>query len=498
MGVVIQHPSRIQRRNVMQIRRLLYFSLVFVFASLLLITPQAFGVRALYDDFSAGFIDVQKWPRGMLAQEIRGGALASEVRALAFAGYQTSFTNPDNIKSIQTTVTVSQVGFFNQQSDVFAQIEGFFYNGPNGDVWAAVSIGDLGQGLLAGWQVVEGGVFLQQGWLAGPWDPSPLSLNTAYVVKVEYDGNNGFTFSVDGRSPDSYTGPTRQGPPASNHFKSLSTGIGGQEGVGGGWIFAKFDNVYVDTGSGYQLYDDFNTGTMLDSTKWAELEEVRRVTDVSGNYKLRSEIRALNEDRSATSLILDDNAPYVETKVSVSSASQFTGSTNKITKARIAGYYFNTRRGPGSGQPYDGFDGDVWVALTLRTYDTGSGVNIVAAAEAFVTNRNGTTWDSIFPGEDRHIFSKSISFDTEYILSVEFTSTSLIYTVKEGDGSNPETFTHDIAGGVYEPSDPRRHLSCRAYASGDGEIYLKAYFDDVYVEKAVKAMPWIPLLLLGD
>jgi hypothetical protein len=466
-------------------RRLLYFSLVFVFASLLLITPQAFAVRVLYDDFSAGFIDVQKWPRGMLAQEIRGGALASELRALAYAGYQTPFTNPDNIKSIQTTVTVSQVGFFNQQSDVFAQIEGFFYNGPNGDVWAAVSIGDLGQGLLAGWQVVEGGVFLQQGWLAGPWDPSPLSLNTAYVVKVEYDGNNGFTFSVDGRSPDSYTGPTRQGPPASNHFKSLSTGIGGQEGVGGGWIFAKFDNVYVDTGSGYQLYDDFNTGTMLDSTKWAELEVVRQVTDVSGNYKLRSEIRATNKNRSATSFILDDDAPYVETKVSVSSESQFTGSMNKAAKARIAGWYFNTRRGPGSGQPYDGHDGDVWVALSLRTYDTGSGLNIRAEAEALVTDRNSTTWDSIFPGEDRHIFSKSISFDTEYILSVEFTSTSLIFTVKEGDGSNPETFTHNLATVVYEPSTPNRALSTRAYASGGGDIHLKAYFDDVYLIPAL-------------
>ena len=459
-------------------------------------------MRVLYDDFSAGFIDVQKWPRGMLAQEIRGGALASEVRALGFAGYQTSFTNPDNIKSIQTTVTVSQVGFFNQQSDVFAQIEGFFYNGPNGDVWAAVSIGDRGQGLEAYWYVFEekaDGAIMnwQSGSLVPPGDPNPLSLNTAYVVELKYDGNNRFIFTVDWRS-DSTTGPTKQDPPASNHFKSLSTGIGGQEGVGGGWIFAKFDNVYVDTGSGYQLYDDFNTGTMLDSTKWAELEEVRQVTDVSGNYKLRSEIRATNKNRSATSFILDDDAPYVETKVSVSSASQFTGSMNKAAKARIAGWYFNTRRGPGSGQPYDGHDGDVWVALSLRTYDTGSGLNIRAEAEALVTDRNSTTWDSIFPGEDRHIFSKSISFDTEYILSVEFTSTSLIFTVKEGDGSNPETFTHNLATVVYEPSTPNRNLSTRAYASGGGDIHLKAYFDDVYVEKAVKAMPWIPLLLLDD
>ena len=303
--------------------------------------------------------------------------------------------------------------------------------------------------------------------------------------------------------PGSYPGPTRQGPPASDHFKSLSTGIWGEPDEGGGWIFAKFDDVsvyYVD-GTAFEPYDDFSAGPLLDSTKWAELEEVRQVTDVGGNYKLRSEIRAINENRSATSNILDDNAPYVETKVSVSSASQFTGSTNKAAKARIAGYYFNTRRGPGSGQPYDGRDGDVWVALSLRTYDTGSGVNIRAEAEALVTNRNSTTWDSIFPGEDRHIFSKSISFDTEYILSVEFTSTSLIFTVKEGDGSNPETFTHNLATVVYEPSTPNRALSTRAYASGDGDIYIKAYFDDVYVEKvekAVKAMPWIPLLLLED
>ena len=54
----------------MQMRRLLYFSLLLILASLLLITPQAFAVRVLYDDFSAGFVDVQKWARGMVAQEI--------------------------------------------------------------------------------------------------------------------------------------------------------------------------------------------------------------------------------------------------------------------------------------------------------------------------------------------------------------------------------------------------------------------------------------------
>ena len=180
----------------MQPRRLLCFSLLLILVSLLLITSQAFAVRVLYDDFSAGSIDVHRWPRGMLVREIRGGALTSELSALANRSNYIMFKNPESVNSIQATVTVTEAGLLNQQSyGVYAQIAGNFYKGLNGDIFAGVCIGQqVDQGLEAWWVFYDGSDW-QLEVLVPPDDPNPLLLNTPYVAKIEY---NGFEFEKIG------------------------------------------------------------------------------------------------------------------------------------------------------------------------------------------------------------------------------------------------------------------------------------------------------------
>ena len=380
----------------MQGRKVLYLSLVIVLVTFFLITSPAFAIRGPYDDFSGGYLEGDKWTQGQFIREIVSGELRSVIadskQAWGNNLNQTPFNNnPDTIEKIRANVRVTQMGLGDEDTNmVAAQIEGFFYSSASGDIWAGVFIGKGYDGecrgndnnLKAWYMIAENYVPVAQGNIGfcGSWQ-----FGDSVEIKIEYDGTQTFAFHVGSYSATGVTGPAFAGDSASP-FKSLTTGIWGNADQGGGWAEAYFDNVYVDRGSGYAAYDEFASAP-LNSTNWERLEEVRQVTDVGGDYKLRSEIRGVNQSRSMNTDLFYSNAPYVEAKVQVSSGSQFTGSTNKKARARIWGWFFNTKRGPGSGQPYDGRDGDVFVQLALTTYDESGVTKLRAEALADETDR---------------------------------------------------------------------------------------------------------------
>jgi hypothetical protein len=60
-----------------------------------------------------------------------------------------------------------------------------------------------------------------------------------------------------------------------------------------------------------------------------------------------------------------------------------------------------------------------------------------------------------------------------------------------------ESIEYQITTPAYQPSRNSSELVSRAYENGSGG-YMALEFDDVYVGELIGAMPWIPLLMLGD
>ena len=90
-------------------------------------------------------------------------------------------------------------------------------------------------------------------------------------------------------------------------------------------------------------------------------------------------------------------------------------------------------------------------------------------------------------------FAKSINFDTEYTLSMELIGSQLIFRC------NDEEIIYQIQTPVYTPYEPYQHLCTRIYPEEGSAVSVKALFDDVNIlPQLSKALPFIPLLLLGD
>jgi len=445
--------------------------MVLVLFSIFTVWAQAFAATSLLDDFSGPYLDSQKWEYRELVREVVGGELVSKIGNNTFneeARDNTAFQNPGSIHTIECDIkVVAAVLDTGTDPRSFARINGRFYNtnmlNPTthkGDIWAGVFIGDRGSGLEAWWEIWESTDDEGNSWADGGHGPligpGTLTIGNPYTAKIEYDGNKQFTFTVAGVSSGPVVGPDRLGA-AFLAFKGLGTGAYSAGGTGTGYASALFDNVYTNNSA----YDDFSSTPTLDQTKWQALEFAR---EISGG-KLRLNVQADGGRRDATLWPIDQTTAYLEAKVLVKSGSQVSLGTTGL--ARIAGYYYNESRGPGSGQDYNGNEGDVWVNNRIAL-DGSHNLKAICS----VWREPGT---SLFYQE----FATPIAFDTEYTLSIEFTGSSLIFKCSDG---NVEEYQYDIATPTYPPSGGQyRELKSRGIDAGALESgYMKANFDDVY------------------
>ena len=224
-------------------------------------------------------------------------------------------------------------------------------------------------------------------------------------------------------------------------------------------------------------YDRFDS-EFIDLAKWQENDHsVREIQ----NGKLRMNEYGTTR-RSSTYLHL--NTPvtgYLESKITVQSGSLVLGNGNGF--ARIGAYFYNSERGPGS---YNEYEGNVWGDVQIVLENDNS---LTAKATLYkITAPDQTAAENILNQE----FAKSIEYDTEYTVSMELSGSQLIFRC--GD----EEIIYQIQTPVYTPYDPYQHLCTRIYPEEGSAVSVKALFDDVKLEKSVKAMPWIILLLLDD
>jgi len=161
------------------------------------------------------------------------------------------------------------------------------------------------------------------------------------------------------------------------------------------------------------------------------------------------------------------DAPYIEAKVRIDGGSQL--SPGAWGTARIQGYYYNESSGPGSGQDYDAYEGNVFAQMALQYFSDGT-----LRAYASVARSNDAI-ESSFTGLFEHQFSTQILLDTDYILSIMFEDNRLTFSC------GGENKTYHIQSQIYPAYREHRHLRSRVILTSGQSGYIRTAFDEVYV-----------------
>ena len=473
-------------------KRYSWFTVVFVFFIFYCLNCNVCAASELYDDFEGTYIDGQKWKYREFVREIDPVTekLVSKIGNDMFnlkARNKTSFRKPESINAIQCEIEVVETNLDTGNNRVsFARIGGFLYNtqaggGATGDIWAQILIGDRGSGLEAFWEVNEALDDDLYDWkkqgsgtLIGHDPPGNLKYGTAYTAKLEYVGNNVVKFTVAGVS-HSFAGPERQREPVNQH-KQLGTGIDADGGSGIGYASALFDNVCVKDATSpdiFYTYDTFDTAP-LNNDNWKTLETVREIREISfeDNSKLCLNVQADGATKTQSEKLTNYDTSYLEAKVAVKSDSWL--SPGALAFTRITGYFYNDSHGPGSGQDYNGIEGNIHVQVRIMLHDDYS---MVATAAVFRCNDPDPTLVTRLYDED---FPTPINFDMPYTLAIDFSGSAFTFKC------NDETLVYQVATPIYVPYDEYRCFTSRVYAGGAEESgYMKVDFDDVWTAEAV-------------
>ena len=168
----------------------------------------------------------------------------------------------------------------------------------------------------------------------------------------------------------------------------------------------------------------------------------------------------------------------MEAKITIQNTSQING--NGRAYARIGTYFYNSERGPGN---YNEYEGNVWGDVQIILEDDKS-----LRAKAYL-------WKSTAPDQSAgpDIFEQNfitpIEFETEYIISIELSGSKMIFKC------NGEEIIYQVVTPLFDPFAPYQSLTSRIYPEEGSCASIIALFDDVKLDKACKGMPWIPLLL---
>jgi hypothetical protein len=460
------------------------------------ISLPVWAARELVDNFDGSSIDFSKWSNfdpafsahEFFARIDTGNENLVLMDASDGSRYQRTRISVPSTTLTAMQATISVIAVADGGSRASANVEGRYYNAVSaaptdaiGDVFAAVSIGDRGNGLEAWWEIVQATAPDFTAWIQVSSGtiiaPGTLSTGSAYVTKIEYDGDRTFTFDVAGTSSGSVTGPARVGFPASSSQRlSASTDCCGTNPS----IKATFDDIYLD--NNLTVYDDFSSGPYLDRSKWQQYSGAvilsRRVDPaVTGKlFMFVSDENLIDGGRSSSDLYLKERNPdRIEARVSISSDSQLDPGLRG--RARLNGYAYNERRDGGADAlPYDGCDGDVWVQVEIDLKDGGLYATAFAGPET-----SGCDTEKTLISET---FTKLLEFDTEYLLWIERDGEKLML------GLDAEVYEHTITTPIYPPSPSAgngfRRLSARIQGTSTSDPtgadgVFEMLVDDVYV-----------------
>jgi len=427
-----------------------------------------------FDDFAGPRIDTDKWhgnSTGLeVVREVSNGKFISRLGGIGdgsnIIANRLSLSDPDKCSKLSAKITINEAqvdsDYASTTAAVVAQLEGYFYKDQDGDVWAGISLAYDGTNWTIFYEFWAQSSSLYKNDFSLTIEPG-----TEYLVSIQYDGNNNFTFKVNDESH------TLQGPAyvdaADNPYKSLTTKIWPHnEGPGAGYISATFDDVTVND----TLYDDFSS-THIDPVKWWDEEIVREIRD----GKLQMNVQNRGNEKTNNPIYLND-----EYRTDFFQADLTLSSTTEITESDIAGFikvygsFFNAQHDGSSGNPYNWSEGEIFAGSGLN-YNT-NGPPRPAAYVYRCDDPYCTTGVYLFQQD----FSCATQYDVPVTMSVEQHDNTLIFHC------NKEKLSYQLSGTLYPSNWHLRKIRSSIESEKDVTSYLKATADNVYVKK--QTMPW--------
>ncbi len=445
-----------------------------------------------FDDFSGELLDSAKW-RGKdgealtMGREIINGVFESW--AVGIIDDQVNpgilnrmpLENPNTINTVSVDAKILMASISDTVNAAGAGIEGSFYNEAGGAVWANIKIALT----LNGYDVVCGITTPDNVFHSSDPFVLPITKDETYNLKIVYDGNIGFTFTVVNNTTAASETHTVSGinaksgaPAPEDAFKSLSTEIWGQT-TGMGIIVAEFDNVMVNNA----LFDDFSTGAP-DKTRWIGYEvgrysEDKEVELVLGNTGNSSETQLdlfIKDDHISTNLLQAD--------FSIESVSNY-GTDSYGLMRLISDVSYNTTQ---TGPPYNGEDGEIYAYVTVNQYANGS-----FAPDAYLFSCAGANCSSIESIFYQQFTSCNIQTDTRFTVSIERKEKNIIFRCED------ELITHTLTGTVYpSTADKWREIRLMVESPSGNPGVMKAHVDNVYIGNAFPWNIFLPSILTGD
>ena len=337
-------------------------------------------------------IDRTKWADLEFIRRIEGGALRSAIRKYGSnASNGLIFFDSPSVNSIQATVTIDD--FINNGAFPRARIGGFFYEDTLGTIHAEIGIGENGSGGLKGYYSVgrcadlpDCTSYTSLGYSA-PYQP--VAFSSPYNLSIQYDqSNNQFIFSF----PDS---PHYVNVPAWSNGTNQPKFIGTRVNAGssqGGYVDAKLDNVlvkYNSVGNSWVAYDNFDSSTLIDRTKWSgsTLEFVReKISHGVYGLALRSYGSFAN---NMLNLVNGGDVKEGQADLTVEQLINIPSPNPASPMAALFGSFYNA--GGGSGDPGDS-TGDIRALAGIRLNGT-QPVGFYNIVRCTAPNCN------VFPGE---------------------------------------------------------------------------------------------------
>ena len=474
------------------IHRQLLTVLIPIFLSAFLSAPAfSFQVKTLYDDFSNLTLSADRWSRigsqrfienGKLQVSMSTSSVTSRGRGMEILPRKyepiDKYYYDMVVKSIKAKAAISDVIFtsknarragirvggtmYNTDPDSNSQVEERDFRG---DVWCGLYFEERGNGLEAVYRIFES---TSTDWSTSDTvaedvliAPGSLQMNIEYDMMLEYDGNNGCTFTMNGVSSGVITGPTKgfidellvnefdiNGDPIEVIYEDYPHGSAHRHGSVGASIGTKddgddfpvevsgtFDDVMVDdeetegTDEITITFDDFNSPE-LDLNRWVGAEpnaadpaEFKRFVEGDQDQYLKMETRSIdNSAQRVRAYFTRSDTDYIETTVSILSESNIPlGSSGRI---RLEGYFYNAEFDV--GEPRDFLKGNIWAQVVVRKRSWDGALQPFFYIERVVdsfhnvdgVNPADLTDDSEGSGFFQN-FNKTFELDTKYIISIE-------------------------------------------------------------------------------
>lgn len=415
--------------------------------------------------------------------------LAQKGRAHYRVGKSLSFPLVNtNIEMLQADLSVSEISLGNTSTQqAFVRLGGYFYKSAQGNIWAALQLGDRGNGLEAWYEIFEvdstknsfSAVSFMQGSIA-----TGLSLNTAYAASIDFDGNDTFAFTFNGGSPVNVTGSVRIGLPDSL-FKFIGTRIrfGNNNSTPADFndaspddgstvsISATIDNV-ITSATAPGLLDDFSAPN-LDMTKWDADEGS---SEIVNNQLI---MKTTNQGSGRTTQRL--NLRKTDYKTIGATVTLLDSSVVPAGPTRIRGGILhilgNDTFNEFAGDTFNGNEGDIFTFMRLRRQGDGSFRAEIYASK--VLNSDFTSESQLF----YQVLTPTVpvSYNQPYALEIEQKDTVVNYKI---DGFTHFSFdlkdniTYPVlSGNLYPASDSAFTQLQTRVQDGPGEAHVS--FDNI-------------------